>query len=157
MKCQLIGAFSLVFDIQWTQCQYLEQIEIYLDHQYSESLSNKNSTLHWRQNSCRGTTLIFFFFSCWAIWSVITCSTCSLVPGKLVEFLRTLSQEHKNTSGGRFCKSTELTCKGNYSESSTDFRVIFIAFHHMYCIDQKKYHTYLLAHRQPDTIKKQEC
>ena len=121
------------------------------------SLSNKNSTLHWRQNSCPGTTLIFFVFSCWAICNVITCSACSLFPVKLVEFLRTLSQEHKNISGGCFCKSTELTCKGNYSESSTDCRVISIAFHHIYCIDQKKDHTYLLAHRQPDTIKKQEC
>ena len=153
----MIGAFSLVFHIQWTQCQYLEQIEIYLDHQYSEPLSNKNSTLHWRQNSCPGTTLIFFVFSCWAICNVITCSACSLFPVKLVEFLRTLSQEHKNISGGCFCKSTELTCKGNYSESSTDCRVISIAFHHIYCIDQKKDHAYLLAHRQSDTIKKQEC
>ena len=31
----------------------------YLDHQYSESVSNKNLALHWQQDSCPGTTLIF--------------------------------------------------------------------------------------------------
>ena len=32
----------------------------YLDHQYSESVPNKNLALHRRQNSCPGTTLIIF-------------------------------------------------------------------------------------------------
>ena len=48
-------------------------MEIYLDHQCSESISNKNLALHWQQNSCCGTRLIFFVFICWAIWRVITC------------------------------------------------------------------------------------
>ena len=61
----------MVFDIH---CQYLQQIEIYLDQQYSEPVSNKNLALHWRQDSCPVTTLIFLVFSCWAIWRVITCS-----------------------------------------------------------------------------------
>ena len=47
VKWQLIGAFSLVLDIQWIRCQYLQQIEIYLDHQYSASVSSKKLALHW--------------------------------------------------------------------------------------------------------------
>ena len=78
VKRQLIGVFSLLFDIQWIHCQYLQQIEIYLDHQYSESVSNKNLALHWRQDSCPSTTLIFLVFSCWAIWRVIICSSLTL-------------------------------------------------------------------------------
>ena len=50
----------------------------YIDHQHSESISNKNLSLHWQQNSCPGTALIFLFFSCWAIWRVITCSPLTL-------------------------------------------------------------------------------
>ena len=34
--------------------------------------------LHWRQNSCPGTTLIFLVFSYWAIWRVITCLSWTL-------------------------------------------------------------------------------
>ena len=41
VKCQLIVDFFLVFDIQWIHCQYLYQIELYLDNQDSESVSNK--------------------------------------------------------------------------------------------------------------------
>ena len=74
VKRQLIG----VFDIQWIHCQYLWQTELYLDHQYSESVSNKNLALRRRQNSCLGTTLIFLVFSCWAVWRVITCSRLTL-------------------------------------------------------------------------------
>ena len=37
-----------------------------------------NLALHWRQDSCPGTTLIFMVFSCWAIWRVITCSPLTL-------------------------------------------------------------------------------
>ena len=77
MKCQLIGAFSVVFNIQWIHCKYLQQIEIYLDYHYSESVSDKNVALRLRQNSCPGTTLVFLVFSCWAIWRVIACSTLS--------------------------------------------------------------------------------
>ena len=78
VKCQLIGAFSLVFDNQWIHCHYLLQIEIYLDHQYSESSSNRNLTLHWWQNSCPGIALILLNFRYWAIWRVVTCSTLTL-------------------------------------------------------------------------------
>ena len=47
---------------------------IVLDHQCSESVSNKNLALHWRQSSCPGTTLIFLVINCWGISKVITCS-----------------------------------------------------------------------------------
>ena len=99
VKCLLIRAFPLVFDIQRINCQHLEQIEIYLDHQYSESVSNKNVALHWRRNSCPGATLIFLVFSCWAIWRVITCSPLTLrqcfinTPQHLLSFL----QKHYQT------------------------------------------------------------
>ena len=62
MKWQLTGNISFVFDIQWIHSHYLWQIQLCLDYQYSESVSNKNLALHWRQNSCPGTTLIFFGF-----------------------------------------------------------------------------------------------
>ena len=78
VKCQLIGGFSLVFDIHWIHCQYLQQIEIYLDHQYIESVSKKNLVLLYRQNICPVTTLIFLVFSCWVIWRVTTCSPLAL-------------------------------------------------------------------------------
>ena len=55
----------------WLSVNSLLQIDIYHDHQYSESVSNKNLALCWQQNNCPGTTL-FLFFSCWAIWKVIT-------------------------------------------------------------------------------------
>ena len=71
-------AFTLVFDIQWIHCQYLQQIELYLHHQFNESVSNKNLALHWPQNSCPGIGLTFLVFSCWAIWRVITCSPLTL-------------------------------------------------------------------------------
>ena len=63
-QCQTIGAISLVFDNQLIHCQYLQEIEIYLDDQYSESVSNKNLALHWQQNSCPGIALTFLVFSC---------------------------------------------------------------------------------------------
>ena len=78
VKCHWTWAFSLVFDIQWIHCQYLLQTELYLDHQYSESVSNKNLALYRRQNSCPGTTLIFLAFSYWAIRRVFTCSPSTL-------------------------------------------------------------------------------
>ena len=78
VKCQLIGAFSLVFDIQWIHCQNLQQIELYLDDEYGESVSKTNVALHWRQNSCPGTTFKFLVFNYWAIWRVTTCSPLTL-------------------------------------------------------------------------------
>ena len=78
VKRQLIGAFTLVFEIQWIHYQYLQEIELNLDHQCNESSSYRNLALHWRQNSFPGTTLIFLAFSHWAIWRVITCSPLTL-------------------------------------------------------------------------------
>ena len=48
VKCQSIGSFlwCLVFS---------EFIELYLDYQYSTSVSNKNLALHWREKACPGT------------------------------------------------------------------------------------------------------
>ena len=40
----------------------------------SNTVSNKNLALHWRQNSYPDTTLIFLVFSCQAIWRVISSS-----------------------------------------------------------------------------------
>ena len=37
---------------------------------YSYSVSNKNLPLHWWQNSCPRTTLLFFVFSSWAIFLI---------------------------------------------------------------------------------------
>ena len=54
------------------------RLKFILNHHYSESVSNKNLALYWRQNSCPGTTLIFFVFSCWTIWRLITCSRLTL-------------------------------------------------------------------------------
>ena len=97
VKCQLIGAFSLVSDIQWIHCQYLQQIEIYLEHQYSESVSNKSLALCWRQNGCLGRT--FLVFSCWAIWRVITCSPLTLQQCFIntAQHLLPYSQKHCQT------------------------------------------------------------
>ena len=67
--CKLTGempidwSFSLVFDIQQIHFQYLQQIEIYLDHQYNESLSKKIVVLHSQQNNSPDTKLIFLDFS----------------------------------------------------------------------------------------------
>ena len=61
-------------------------ISTLFDHQCSESVSNKNLVLHWRKNSCPGTTWIFLVYSCWAIWRVNTCSPGHLITWSLVNF-----------------------------------------------------------------------
>ena len=112
---QLIGAFSLVSDIERIHCQYLSHIEIYLHHQYSESVSNKNLALYWRQNSCLGTTLIFLVFSCCAIWRVITYSPLTFqqcfinTPQHLLSLLsKTLSNACSSCSTWSFLSPSHL-------------------------------------------------
>ena len=46
--CQLTGEMPIDWSFFFGVCQYLYQIEIYLDYQYSESFSNKNLALHWQ-------------------------------------------------------------------------------------------------------------
>ena len=74
---RLVLSFSLVFDIQWIYRQYLIDWTLSSSWIQSISVSNKNLTLHWLQNSCLGIT-IFLVFSYCAIWRVITCSPLTL-------------------------------------------------------------------------------
>ena len=121
---------------QWIHCQYLQQTEIYFDHQCNESVFNKSLVLHWRQNSCPGTTLLFLVFSCWAIGRVITCSSVTLAWCFINTAQNLLSSSHKhfqmpvhNVAYGPFLSPSHLKVllftKASLSKSSKFFILQF--------------------------------